>query len=83
MTKESVIRYGRLYEIHRFHPKLKLRIMSEYTGDMPIYDASMNLRESPNILFMGICWVNDGYVIGRTETGIERHQKFTGHFHGS
>ena len=60
MTKESVIRYGRLYEIHRFHPKLKLRIMSEYTGKMPIYDASMNLRESPHILFMGICWVNDG-----------------------
>ena len=46
MTKELVLRYGQLNEIHRIQPELKLRTISEYTGEMLTYDPSMNFRES-------------------------------------
>ena len=46
MTKELVLRYGYLTEIHIFLPELKLRTISEYTGEMLTYDPSMNFRES-------------------------------------
>ena len=81
MTYESVIRYGHLNEIQRIHPELKLRIISKYTGEMLTYDASMNFPKLLKCSSWVKSWVFVGYVIGGTGTGIERHQKFTGHIH--